>query len=206
MRKILGTQKKYYTQKNNAQVYLFDDYVFLPLKKLAKQSTGERRDVINSIIKHLNKYIACGPTSWVMGVDICGWPMDIFTSHVQPEDTVLMLVHNKNNLEKIKDRRNINYDNWPPNEVPQVYDVVGKLLYKTDRVCEFKGGFTYEIARKNIMAGITMMVSIPGHYILVVGFDDLKKVLICNDPYAGYNIERPMEKISNWRVDIYPYE
>jgi len=194
MRRILGTKSQYYTQTNNAQVELFKDYF----------GNG--------------KAIACGPTSAAMGFDIAGWPMDVFTPGEQPEDSILMIVHNPANLKLLEERRKIDYDKFPPNEVPQIYDVVGELIYGED-ACLFRWGLTYETIKENIIKGIPMMLcgNFPcgGHYVLAVGFDDEKKVIIFNDPYPpqwkdknGYNREMDMDffesKILKWRVDFLP--
>lgn len=196
MRKILGSEDKYYLQTNNAQVELFKDYF------------GK------------GKIIACGPTCAAMGFDIARWPMDVFTPGEQPEDSILMIVHNPANLAKIKARRNIDYDKMPPNEVPQVYDIVGQLLYNTNKACQFHFGLSFDLIKQNITKGIVMMIGgkfpCGGHYVLVVGFDEEQEKIIINDPYPlqwpdkkGYNREMDLnllEKVGNWRVDFYPYK
>lgn len=198
MKRILGNKSQYYIQTNNAQVELFEDYF------------GK------------GKMIACGPTSAAMGFDIAGWPMDVFTPGEQPEDSILMMVHNPANLKKIKKRRNLNYDKFPPNEVPQVYDVVGELLYGKWKACKFEWGLSFEIIKKNIDRGISMMISGPfpagGHYVLIVGYDDKEKIpenrVIFNDPYPpqwenrqGYNREMTLDflsKMHGYRIDFFP--
>lgn len=197
MRKILGSKDKYYIQVNNAQVALFEDYF------------------------HNGKAIACGPTSYVMGLDIAGWPMDVFTTGVQPEDSVLMMVHNPVNLKKLKERRNIDYDKFPPNEVPQAYDIVSDILYGEKKPSKFVWNLNYKIIRSNIIKGWPMMMCgifpAGGHYVTVVGFDDEKKVIIYNDPYPsqyadnnGYNREMSIDKLKSknifkFRIDFYPF-
>lgn len=211
MRKILGSRDKYYVQTNNAQVELFKDYF----------KNG--------------KMIACGPESAAMGFHIAGRDMSIFTPGEQPGDSILMIMHNPLNLERFKKRRDLNYNEYPPNEVPQGYDVVGEILYGPG-TCKFKWGLNYDIIKQNINTGIPMMIcgkfSCGGHYVLVVGYDEEKKVpvynkknklegyenqkmIIFNDPYPfqwvdkkGYNREMDMqffnEKISKYRVDFMP--
>ncbi len=194
MRKVLGTRKQLYTQENNAQVLLFDDY----FKK--------------------KKYIACAPTSCAMGFDIAGRSMNVFTAGEQPEDSILMILHNPSNLKALKEIRKLDYDQYPPNEVPQLYDFVGKILYGTE-ACKFKWGLTFNIIKSNIDNGIPMMILVQfpvgGHYDLIVGYDDLKKIIIYNDPYPkrwndknGYNREMDLayfkENVNRWRVDFYP--
>jgi len=193
MRKILGLKNKYKSQTKSAQVELFKDYF----------KNG--------------KMIECGPVSAAMGFDISGWPMDVFTPGVQPGDSILMMVHNPDNLKKIKERRNINYDSFPPNEVPQVYDIVGELLYGKYKACKFEWGLSFEIIKKNINKNICMMISGPfpagGHYVLVVGYDEERNLIIFNDPYPpqwpdknGYNREMDLDflsKMGNYRIDFY---
>ena len=177
MRKILGTRDQYYDQTNDASVYLFDDYF------------------------NKKKMIACGPNAYVMGLDIAGWPLDIFTPEEQASDGVLMVLHNPFNLKRIIDRRSdISYDNYPPNEVPQAYDVVSDILYPGKNASEFIWGFDADIMTKSIDAGKPMMVSgefpAGGHYVLIVGYDTIRNTIIFNDPYKiqwsdknGYNRE-----------------
>jgi len=196
MKKILGDKTKYYDQSNNAQVELFKDYF------------------------NKTKMIACGPTSFAMGLDIAGWPMDIFTPGEQPEDSILMIAHNPYNLNLFKEKRDLDYDKYPPNEVSQIYDVVAKILYNSDNVCKFKWGLTWSIIKENIINNIPMMIAgnfpAGGHYVLIVGFDDSKKTIIFNDPYKyqwrdknGYNREMDLnflnDKISKYRIEFYPY-
>lgn len=195
MRKILGSRDQYYDQTNNAQVDLFNDYF------------------------HKTRIIACGPTMCAMGFDVSGWPMSVFTPGVQPEDSILMMLHNRFNLELLKKTRNIDYDKYPPNEVPQVYDVVGEILYGKYKANKFEWHLNFDIIKKNIDNDICMGIhgDFPcgGHYVLIVGYDDEKNVIIFNDPYPpqwkdynGYNREMTMnffyDNISLFRIDFYP--
>ena len=145
MRKILGTRDQYYDQTNDASVYLFDDYF------------------------NKKKMIACGPNAYVMGLDIAGWPLDIFTPGEQVSDGVLMVLHNPFNLAAFKARRPLDYDTYPPNEVPQAYDVVSEILYPGQNASKFVDGFDADIMTKSIDAGKPMMVSgefpAGGHYV-----------------------------------------
>lgn len=195
MRKVID-RGIYYSQENNAQVKLFERYF------------GSGRA------------IACGPTCAAMAFHITRWPMDVFTPGVQPEDSILMMVHNPHNMDKLKARRDIDYDKFPPGEVPQVYDVVGEMLYSTDKACRFKWGLDFETIKSNINRQVVMMIcgNFPagGHYVLVVGYDDDDETIIYNDPYGkqwmdGVGQRREMsakflaEEIQRWRVDFYPY-
>lgn len=190
----MGKKNQYYIQTNNAQVELFRDYF--------KQK----------------KFIACGPTAVAMCLDIAGWPMDVFTPGEQPEDSILMIAHNPQNLKKLMKRRNIDYDKFPPNEVPQVYEVVTRAIFGKS-ACRLRWGLSFDDVKKNILADKPMVLcgKFPtgGHYVSAVGFDDEKKVIIYNDPYPdqwpdkkGYNREMDMtffKNLFNWRLEFYPY-
>lgn len=195
MRKILGNKIQYYVQTNNAQVELFKDYFKKGLP------------------------IACGPTVAAMGFDISGCPMDVFTPGEQPEDSILMVANNPKNLDKLRQVRDIDYDMYPPHEVPQIYNIIGQLIYDKE-VCRFEWGLDFDIIKSNIKNQTVMMIcgKFPagGHYVLVVGFDDEKRKIIYNDPYPdqwpdknGYNREMDLEfldnKIEKWRIDFFPF-
>lgn len=196
MRKILGTRDMYHDQTNNAQVDLFSDYA------------GKAR------------MIACGPTSAAMCLRIAGWPMEVFTPGEQAEDAILMVLHNRFNLPLYKKRRMLNYDTFPPNEVPQVYEVAMKIIFKSDQVCLYRPGLSFNIITDLINEGIPMMIAgkfpCGGHYVTVCGYDEEKQVVIFNDPYPpnwpdkkGYNREMTVDflnsNISRWRVDFFRY-
>ena len=195
MRKILGSNEMYCDQTNDASVELFKDY----FKK--------------------SKLVACGPNAAAMGFEVAGWPMTVFTPGAQASDIILMIMENPKNLSLFKARRNIDYDTYPVNEVPQTYDVLAKLIYGVE-VCQYNEGLNYEIIRGCIMDDTPAMISgqfpAGGHFVLAVGFDDEKKVIIYNDPdryqwpdQKGYNREMDMaflaEKISKYRVEFRPY-
>ena len=181
MKKIIG-KDIYYSQKNNAQVILGELYY------------------------KSKKFIACGPTSFVDGIHSCGWPMNIFTPGEQPDDSILMIFLNPNHLERFKQKRNLNYKEWAPNEIPQLYEVVGEILYKRKDVCKFEGKLNFEIIKNNIDKGICMQIAFPGHFCIIKGYDEEKGIIIYNDPYRQALMEMSKEKIFSWRIDIYPYK
>ena len=173
MKVVIGTKDQYYIQTNNAQVELMRDYF------------------------QKKRYIACGPTSFVAGLDISGYDMKVFTPGVQPEDAIIMLLHNPNHLGMWRAIRDLDYDKYPPNEVPQLYPGVGRILYKKE-VCKFSWGINLDIIKREIDDGLPVMVggkfSFGGHYVLIVGYDGDR--VIYNDPYPlgyadgkGYNLE-----------------
>lgn len=196
MIKILGTKSAYNDQTNDASVELFKDY----FKK--------------------SKMIACGPNTAACGFEIAGWPMNIFTPGEQVADSILMVMENPKNLSLFKARRDINYDEFPVNEVPQAYEVLAQILYKTN-VCKYVEGLDFSIIKQKICAGIPLMVSgqfpAGGHYVLIVGFDDVREIIYFNDSYPiqwpdgnGYNREMNLDflknNISKHRVEFQLYK
>ena len=158
--------------------------------------------------------IACGPECAAMGFDIAGWNMNIFTPGEQPGDSILMIFHNPHNLKLFEQKRKLDYSKFPPNEVPQCYEILGNILYK-ESVCKFSFGLSFEEIKDNIMQENPVMIcgNFPagGHYVLAVGFDDSNLKIIYNDPYppqwkdgVGYNREMDMlflqKKIKKWKI------
>jgi hypothetical protein len=194
MKKILGNPNQYYTQTNNAQVHLFEDYF------------------------QKKKMISCGPTVLAMALDISAWTLDVFANGEQPEDSILMILHNPANLELFKKIRDIDYDIYPPNEVPQLYPAVTEMIYQDKNVCHFKWGLTLDMCKYLIDNDICVMISgdfpAGGHFVLIVGYEDNE--LIFNDPYNlqwpdnnGYNRRMSKEffeinvKPRGYRLEIY---
>lgn len=197
-----------YSQKNNAQRFLFEDYVHGVIKRM--RDTGEiTQGIYNRVRKKLFLYIACGPTCIAMGLHIGGWNMKIFTPGEQPEDAILMMTHNPWNFDAFKKRRNLDYggDIWAPNEIPQVYDVISDILYGPDTAaCRYRNGCNVEIIRENIIKDTTMMVASGAHYILLTGFSDERKKIYFKDPfYDRSEFDMDNLPISNWRVNIKKY-
>ena len=193
-KKILGTRDQYYIQTNDGSVALFKDYF------------------------QKSKMIACGPNSAVMCADIAGWPQDVWTLHVQASDVLLMLFENPNNLNMWKAIRNLNYDVYPPNEVPQLYPKALELVYGKD-VCQFvEGGLSLDVIKAAVDEGRPLQIcgKFPcgGHYVSCVGYDGDKVVI--NDPYPanwggnGYNHKIAWTDlnvfIDKWYLKYFTYE
>jgi len=175
MRKILGTKDQYYNQTNNAQVELIKDY------------TGQK------------KFIACGPESLAMALDIAGWDMSVFTPGEQPGDSLLMVYHNPLNLKIFNQERKLDYDKWPPNEIPQLMGPVTELVFGERAAFFHSAGLNFQTIKDAINEGFPLVVSgnfpAGGHYVTVKGYDDDKgPQVIFNDPFPpqwpdnnGYN-------------------
>lgn len=202
MRKINGITT-YYSQKNNGQVELFQDYFFRILEKIKKTATPEIISAIRQIRKRLALNISCGPTAWVDGIDSCGWPLDRFTPGEQPEDSVLMIMMNPRNVKKFLKRRNIDTTRWAYNEIPQYYEVVGQIIYKQE-VCRFENNITFQKYCGYIDRGCCVMFAIPGHFLIGKGYyQNNKNFIIYNDPFREANMIMP-EKTLSWGVVIFP--
>lgn len=94
-----------------------------------------------------------------------------------------------NNAKHFLHVRNLDLNKYPPNEVPQYYPEMTRLIYGQE-ACSFHWAPTYEKIRAYILDGRPVQVCgtfpLGGHYILIVGFDDKGKTLIYNDPYPPF--------------------
>ena len=160
----IGNRDQYYIQTNNASAHFIRAY------------TGRIR------------FVACGPESAAMGFDIAGQDMNVFTPGEQPGDAIINIFHDPNHLPRFIQTRGDRkfYRSYSPNEVPQIYPDMAKIIFGK-KVCSFEWGNTYEQIRAHINMGEPVMLcgNFPcgGHYVLAVGYDDLKQDIIFNDPY-----------------------
>jgi hypothetical protein len=210
MRIVLGNKEAYNLQTNDATVDFTNDY-------------GDRPRIV-----------ACGPNSLANGLEICGHDMSVFTPGEQASDGIMMVAHNRKHLPKYTKRRKLDYDVYPPNEIPQLYEIFTQIIYGNKKVCKYYPGISFRIIKNAILRGSTLMISgefpAGGHFVTVVGFDDekqewnfekkvmeSKQVIIFNDPYPdqwddenGYNREMSLEwfrnHINNYRVEIFKAE
>jgi hypothetical protein len=198
-RKVLGVFADYCIQTNNAAVKFGERYYSYDSNKDGKKE------------KNI-KYVSCGPESAAMGLYVsgkvkhvetcCGLTLDI--PGVQLGDTIMMGFHNPSNEPMFTARRPMDFSIYPPNEVPQYYDVLlNKMLglKESDSACKFQYGLTFETIQFHISNNRPMMLcgAFPcgGHYVLCVGYDNRKTInVVINDPYPkqwkdekGYNIE-----------------
>jgi len=161
---VLGTRDQYYIQTNNASAYLIRAYM------------GRIR------------FIACGPESAAMGFDIAGRDMNVFTPGEQPGDAIINIFHDPGHLQKYINVRGDRkfYEKYPPNEIPQAYPVMGKIIFGED-VSSFEWGNSFAQVKKNILDKSPVMLcgNFPcgGHFVLCVGFNEITKEFIYNDPY-----------------------
>lgn len=161
---VLGSRDQYYIQTNNASAYLIRAYM------------GRIR------------FIACGPESAAMGFDIAGRDMSIFTPGEQPGDAIINIFHDPKHLPAYIDVRGDRkfYEKYSPNEIPQIYPAMGKIIFGKD-VASFEWGNTYSQVRESIQKKSPVMLcgNFPcgGHYVLCVGYNDKREELIYNDPY-----------------------
>jgi hypothetical protein len=199
MKQILGTDYNYHDQTNDGSYNLLKDYS-------AK-----------------SKAISCYPNAFAGGLEIGQWP-DVFTPGEQWPDSILMILHSGTNLSKWKAIRNLDYDKYPPNEIPQLYGWPGlpKVLYgdKGNSIV-FKWGISFDIIVNAIKNKTCLHVAgkFPAgpHGVLITGYDDDREIIYYNDSYKkqysdkkGYN--RTMTKqwmednISDWRIEIPEYK
>ncbi len=162
--KILGNQNQYYDQTNDASI------------DLIKQYTGKR------------EVIACGPNMAAMNCDIAGCNMGIFTPGEQASDAILNVFHNPFNAQNWKRIRDIDYDKYSENEVPQLYPQMTRIIWGEEK-CLFAWGITRQAITTAINAdapiGVAVKMEFGGHYISIVGYkeDQGNFWIIYNDPY-----------------------
>lgn len=185
MKKILGTRKHYNNQRNDATQELLSDY---------------NADTT---------FVACGPNCLAEGLEIGKWP-NVFTPSVQWADSIMMVLHNTHNEKYFKAIRNLPDEKYAYNEVPQFLAAVPYLLYgKKGKKVTFHFGLTDKLAELAIIAGKTLIIHEKGHYDLLTGFDDKRKLFYYDDPFRGFHktiaYKDFMQKFSSYYVEIPKY-
>jgi hypothetical protein len=195
MKKILGTGNEWNLQTNDGSFELLKDYG----------------------AKH--RAIACGPNAFVSGLEIQKWP-NLSAPGEQWPDSIIMIMHNTKNIKAFQNRRDIDLDKYPPNEIPQLYDVVADILYgKKGNKIRFKWGLSKEIIINAINSDICLMVcgDFPtgGHYVLINGYEDDNIVFMDSYPNQWpdrngknrrmtFNTALPI--LNKWRIEIPKYK
>jgi hypothetical protein len=168
-RVILGRNDQYHIQTNDGSVELFERY------------TGRK------------KMVSCGPTMAAMNFDIARQDMSVFTPGEQASDSIMMVMHNPNHLGIWKSVRDIDYSQYSPNEVPQLYPELSRIIFGV-KACHFSWGITWEKIKGAINwlnpVGVAGEFPMGGHYISVVGYIEGKtnadRTVIINDPYPTH--------------------
>jgi hypothetical protein len=185
MRKILSSRSSYNNQMNDATVNFAKRY-------------GPK-----------SRMVSCGPNSLAGGLEVAGWPLDVFTKGAQIPDILMMIFNNPHNEDDFIKVRDLDFDRYPPNEVPQLYPLVTKIIYGKE-ACRFEWNIEFNVIKENIDRGQPLILcgNFPagGHYVLCVGYDDEKQTVIFDDPYPvqwpdgnGFNREmswNEMERIT----------
>lgn len=101
----------------------------------------------------------------------------------QPEATMMDYFHSPENYAKFKKiRPKLNPEKFWNNRVPQFYPIMLKDIFKIESKFEWKNIHSIkELIKKNI--GIMVCLTNPGHYIGIVGYDDVTKQVCYRDPW-----------------------
>lgn len=165
MRKILGKKDKdYFIQTNNASL------------------------LFSLLYTKVNTVVSCGETSISMALSITGNKLPNIEG-VQPEDIFSMYFLNSLNFEKFSEIRKLDYMQYPPNTVPQLFPLVIKEVTGSD-CASFSFGLTVddvisEIKKDNVVI-VCLEMPFGGHFVVVRGFDIKERKLIYADPYPRY--------------------
>ena len=200
-RKING-EDIYHSQRNNALVEIFQDYIFRAIENMRKEATEETRKIIQEVRSKICLHVSCFPTSFIDGAHSCGWPMSVFAPGIQPEDSVMCIMNNPNNAKLFHKIRFVP-ETWGYNEIPDYYPVLGEIIWG-QKMCKYETRMPFEKYYNYIDNGCCIVYAHPGHVIVGKGYDEEKKARIYNDPFVGPKLEEPGTTLG-WGVVIYPY-
>ena len=152
----------YYIQTNNA------------IENILKKEDG--KDWLES----------CGPTSVINILASQGKDFILNTKGVynpQPEDILTLYFHDFRNYTKFKSiRKEINYNQFFNNRIPQLYPIALKEVFNIKAKFKWGKPSTKELIenlKNNI--GFILCLKNPGHYISIVAFNDKQKEVIYNN-------------------------
>lgn len=155
----------YYTQTNN------------PLEQeLGKTGANRRLE-------------SCGPTSAVMLLAACGLNTAIICPGAykpQPEEVLADFFNDPANYADLKaDRSDVNPEAVMGNEIPQWYPVAINAVFGV--ACFFSWGIDWNLIKNAIDHNVGLMVCTvnPGHFLAIVGYDDVTNEVIYNDPWPA---------------------
>lgn len=192
MKKLLGNKSQYNDQTNDALVEFTKDY------------TDKK------------KIVSCFCNSFADALETGHYP-NVFTPGAQIPDILMMIMHNNKNLKLFLEARDINTDEYPPNEIPQFYPVLADILFgKGNHNITFGWGLSYGTIRQHILENAVVIgggkFPCGGHIVPFKGFNDDRHTLNYNDSYPanyanrkGYNriMDQEMFKImSSWKVVV----
>jgi hypothetical protein len=146
-----------------------------------------------------NKMVACGMNALSEGLEISEWPMDKAPG-AQFSDYLMMIFNNPHNEGYFEKIRHLDFEKYPPNEVPQLFPAATKLIYGKE-ACSFHWDLSFQKIIASINSGRPIIAcgKFPagGHYVLVVGYDENK--IIFDDPYwPQWDDKNGFNRKMNW--------
>ncbi len=177
-----------------------------------KCSRKQSNNAIETLVPGLSY---CGPTAAAMAHDsLC----DQFAEpnpygglwSIQKEDYSTAFFLGTGNWPMFQKIRALDFKIWAPNEIPQYYPYMAKMVFGMD--AEYREDCTFENIAKQCWEGNACQICLikPGHYLIAVAYDDATQEIIYNDPWPerfqnGDGFNRRLKKadfdnIQNWYI------
>lgn len=164
MKKFLDGDYTYYSQNNNGSL------------KFIELFTKKKR------------VVTCGETALCTALSLAGRDVPDIKG-VQPEDIFSMYFSNPHNIEDFLMIRDLDYNKYPPDTVPQLYPAAVRDIIGIG-CCQFSFGCDFIDIKNHIIIGDPIIACIKerygGHYVTIKGFDDIKNIIYYDDPNKGY--------------------
>ena len=220
-------------QKENAHIQTNDGLIEFKnvhlrnfiLTTLKKKGVPEAAKQYLRAKRGINPQVTCGLASATMLIKCAGYP-DIAEQElggVQLEDLIGLVIFNGSNRKVFKGIRDIDWDEYPGQEVPQYYSWALQKLYEKRRykhtIVDFSFKNSYEIMKNEILENRPVMfcAEFPatyggGHYAIAVGVDTSSRMLFINDPYKAnwngkyYHVPvkegENIKNLRNWKITV----
>jgi len=177
-----------------------------------KCSRKQSNNAIETLVPGLEY---CGPTAAAMAHDTLSNEFlepNLYGGlwSIQKEDYVTAFFLDTSNWPMFQKIRNLDFTVWPPNEIPQYYPYMAKMVFGLD--AEYKENGNFEVIAKHVWEGNACQICLkkPGHFLIAVAYDDINKEIIYNDPWPerfqngdGFNRrlrEVDFDNIQNWYI------
>jgi hypothetical protein len=190
MTKYGTNEERYFTQDNNATEQI--------IKK-----------------KGIQLYLeTCGTTSMancIASIKDDEWlKNNFYFIKIQIEDYICDYMNDPHNYDVFKAIRNLDYNFYFGNEIPQLYPYTAKQLFNVDAEFKNEKDFNKLIGYISNNQPIQLCFINPGHFVALVGIDTDTKELIINDPWfrhyptGGFNhrlsIQEYDQNINPWLI------
>jgi hypothetical protein len=163
--KYANDVNRYYTQDNNA------------IEQIIKK-------------KGIKFYLeTCGSTSMInciASIKDDEWLQDWDYIKIQVEDYVTCFMNDPHNYTEFMKIRNMDYNVYFGNEIPQLYPYTAKQLFNIEAEFKFEKDWDKLINYIQNNQSVQLCFINPGHFIACNGIDTDTNELIINDPWQGH--------------------